>query len=116
MFEINRLLDRFSQLGKPIHITELGVSSATKRDDKAYLQQPEGLWHQPWSEAVQADWIEQFYTLCYSKPYIHAISWWDFADQGNFWPHGGLLKANLSPKKSYYRLKALIDQWRHGAS
>ncbi len=108
MFEINRLLEHFSTLGKPIHITELGVSSANTIDEASQLQDPRGLWHKPWSETIQADWIEQFYTICYSKPYIKAISWWDFADQGNFWPHGGLLDSQMQPKQSYYRLTRLI--------
>jgi GH35 family endo-1,4-beta-xylanase len=112
MFEIDRLLDRFSKLGKPIHITELGVSSSTECDEGSYLKEVRGLWHSPWSEIVQADWIEQFYTLCYSKPYIQAISWWDFADRGNFWPHGGLLDRNMQPKESFYRLENLLSSWK----
>ncbi len=112
MFEIDRVLERFARLGKPIHITELGVSSATDVDKQSYLKDSTGLWHGPWSEEVQADWIEQFYTLCYSKPYIEAISWWDLADDGNFWPHGGLLRKDLTPKLGYERLKGLITGWQ----
>jgi GH35 family endo-1,4-beta-xylanase len=110
MLEINRLLERFSILGKPIHITELGVSSGTAIDETAFLKETTGLWHQPWSETVQAEWIEQFYTLCYSKLYIKAISWWDLID-GQFWPHGGLLRQDLTPKPSFERLQQLIKQW-----
>ncbi|MGB7417528.1 MAG: endo-1,4-beta-xylanase [Thermosynechococcaceae cyanobacterium] len=110
MFEINRMLDRFGQLGKPVHITELGVSSATERDEDSYFKDPPGLWHGPWTETIQADWIEQFYTLCYSKLYIHAITWWDFADKG-FWPHGGLLRRDMTPKESYWRLQTLRQRW-----
>lgn len=110
MFEINRLIERFGTLGKPVHITELGVSSATTRDEESLLKDPLGLWHGPWTEAIQADWVEQFYTLCYSKPYIHAITWWDLADDG-FWPHGGLLRSDFQPKESYLRLKELRQQW-----
>lgn len=112
MFEINRMLDRFSQLGKPIHITELGVSSSTEPDKNSYFSDTVGLWHEAWSEKVQADWLEQFYTLCYSKSYIKAISWWDLADGGNFWPHGGLLNADMTPKESFYRLRDLLVKWQ----
>ena len=112
MFEINRLLERYSNLGKPIHITELGVSSANTIDEASQLKEPRGLWHKPWSETIQADWIEQFYTICYSKPYIKAISWWDFADKGNFWAHGGLLDSNMQPKQSFYRLSRLIRSFQ----
>ncbi|WP_404788183.1 endo-1,4-beta-xylanase [Altericista sp. CCNU0014] len=113
LFEIDRLLERFSALGKPIHITELGVSSATGIDEQSYLKDARGLWHKPWSQTIQADWIEQFYTICYSKPAIEAISWWDFSDRGCFWPFGGLLDRNMQPKESFYRLKTLLAQWRY---
>jgi endo-1,4-beta-xylanase len=113
LFEIDRLLDRFSTLGKPIHITELGVSSATGIDQQSLLKDAQGLWHRPWSQNVQADWIEQFYTICYSKPAIEAISWWDFTDAGCFWPFGGLLDQNMQPKEAFYRLKNLLAQWRY---
>lgn len=110
MFEINRLLERFSQLGKPIHITELGVSSNTTRAENTPFPDPPGLWHGPWNENIQADWVEQFYTLCYSKSYIQAITWWDLAD-GGFWPHGGLLKSDFSAKLAYLRLNTLQKRW-----
>jgi endo-1,4-beta-xylanase len=113
LFEIDRLLDRFSTLGKPIHITELGVSSATGIDQQSYLKDARGLWHGPWSQTIQADWIEQFYTICYSKSAIEAISWWDFTDSGCFWPFGGLLDRNMRPKEAFYRLKNLLAQWQN---
>ncbi|MBR8831280.1 MAG: hypothetical protein N5P05_001531 [Chroococcopsis gigantea SAG 12.99] len=112
LFEIDRLLERFSRLGKPLHITELGVSSATSVDEVSYFKDPPGLWRARWSEAVQADWIEAFYTIAYSKSYIQAISWWDLSDNGNFWPHGGLSRKDLTPKLGYERLKTLITEWR----
>lgn len=112
MFEVDRMLERFAALGKRVHITELGVASDPGPDDRAIVKSPWGLWHKPWSEEVQADWIEQFYTICYSKDYMDAITWWDFSDNGHFWPHGGLLRPTLEPKESYTRLKGLISGWR----
>jgi GH35 family endo-1,4-beta-xylanase len=112
MFEIDRLLERFSRLGKPIHVTEAGVSSDPTVDEASYLKEPPGKWHRPWSEEVQADWVEQLYTLCYSKSYIGAIGWWDLTDRGNFWPHGGLVREDMTPKLSYTRLQALLKKWR----
>ena len=113
MFEIARLLDRYIALGKPVHVTELGVSSSPERDEHGYVKDPAGsYWHEPWSEGVQADWVEQFYTLCYSKPEVEAITWWDFSDQGgHFWPHGGFVRPDGSPKESYDRLRGLIGSW-----
>lgn len=112
IFEIDRMLDRFGQFGKPIHITELGVASDTENDTEAIIHKPGGRWHAPWSQAIQADWVEQFYTLCFSKPYIEAVSWWDLSDIGNFWPHGGLVDDEMQPKTAYRRLQQLIHHWR----
>jgi GH35 family endo-1,4-beta-xylanase len=112
MFELDRLLDWYAALGKPLHITELGVSSAPGADPRAHVKTINpSWWHGPWSEGVQADWIEQFYTLCYAKPAVEAITWWDFADAGHFWPHGGFLRPDFTPKEAYGRLKALIGGW-----
>lgn len=112
MFEIDLMLERFAQFGLPIHITELGVPSATTIDEESLVKHPYGLWHEPWSEKVQADWMEQFYTIAYSKPYIKAISWWDFVDIGHFWPHGGWLTPDLKQKKICGRFDEMLNQWR----
>jgi endo-1,4-beta-xylanase len=113
LFEIARMFDRFAALGKPLHVTELGVCSRADTDDKSMVKNPTGNhWHAPWSETVQADWIEQFYTLCYAHPAVQAVTWWDFSDAGgHFWPHGGFLRPDLQPKESYLRLQQLIRGW-----
>ncbi len=113
MFEIARMLDRFAALGKPLHVTELGVCSRADTDAKSMLKNPTAnYWHAPWNEAIQADWVEQFYTLCYGHPAVQAVTWWDFSDAGgHFWPHGGFLRPDLQPKESYLRLQQLIRRW-----
>ena len=113
LFEIARMLDRFSALGKPLHVTELGVSSRADRDEQSMGKDPsKSYWHEPWSERVQADWIEQFYTLCYAHPAMQAVTWWDFSDAGgHFWPHGGFLRPDGQPKEGYHRLQRLIRGW-----
>jgi len=112
MFEINLLLERFARLGKTIHITELGIPSSPR-----YIKR--GMpgwwrcyyWHGPWTEELQADAIEQFYTLCYSKPYITAVTSWSLDDSGPG-NYSGFLKSDLTPKESYQRLKNLVEEWR----
>ena len=55
------------------------------------------------------------YTLCYSKPLFTGLTWWDFSDhKGRFWPFGGLLKEDQSPKQSYNRLLELQKRWGVG--
>jgi GH35 family endo-1,4-beta-xylanase len=112
ILEIDRLLDRFEVFGKPIHITEIGVSSSTAEDQASHVKHPHGLWREPWSEKIQADYLERLYTVAYSKPYVKAITNWDFSDEGgHFWPHGGFLSSDLKPKESFFRLKGLIQDW-----
>ena len=113
LFEIARMLDRFAALGKPLHITELGTSSQAGRDDQSMNKNPTGnYWHAPWSETIQADWVEQFYTLCYGHAAVQAVTWWDFSDVGgHFWAHGGFIRPDGQPKESYGRLQRLIQSW-----
>ena len=113
MLEIERNLERFLGFGKPIHITELGTSSASASVDRADRGRPTpNVWHgTEWTESIQADWVEQFYTICYSKPQIEAITWWSLSDPG-FIPQSGLLTRDNQPKESYLRLQKLIQGWQ----
>lgn len=111
LLEIDRMLDRYARLGRPIHITEMGCASTPGIDPQAQRKKAAAGWHGPWTEEMQADWVQSVYTLFYSKPYIEAVSWWDLADAVSFWPYGGLLRGDLSPKPSYERLLALRREW-----
>jgi len=113
MFEVDRQLELFAALGKPIHITELGISSDDTPVDRGEVKRPSGRhWHgDKWTETVQADWVEQFYTIAYSKPYLDALTWWDFSDPA-FIPHGGFLTPQLKPKESFHRLLELRKKWQ----
>ncbi len=114
LFEIDRHVESFLSLGKTVHITEMGISSAdTPIVTPKQIYVPNRMrWHEKaWSEDEQADWIEGFYTICASKPGIEALTWWDFADP-SFLPHGGMVDEKLKPKKGYHRLKKLVDSVR----
>jgi len=113
LFEIERMLDRFKVFQRPLHISEIACNSAPGLDpDSVRSKELVPGWHGPWTETMQADWTEAIYTLCYSKPEFEAVGWWDFADYGgHFWPHGGLLHKDFSPKESYLRLLALKQSW-----
>lgn len=117
MFEIDRQLERFCAFGKPVHVTELGVSSShePQRYYNKFRKPSPHYWHgRPWSESEQADWIEAFYTLCYSKPSIEAVSWWNFCEP-SFVPHSALLREDLQPKDGYWRLQKLVAGWQQSA-
>jgi GH35 family endo-1,4-beta-xylanase len=116
MMTISKYLDEYARFGKPMHITELGLPSG-KRDmpddlKGDQLARVRGQWHQPWCERVQADWTEWFYTLCYARPDIEAITWWSLSDPA-FIPGGGWLRSDGTPKESYHRVRALLRDWGH---
>ncbi len=113
--DIVRLLERLAVFGKPLYITEIGASSnlaapsntgaITAANDEPYA------WHRQWDEELQADWLEQVYTLYYSRPYIRAVNWYDFSDFRPFIVNGGLVREDSSPKQSFFRLRELLKTW-----
>ncbi|MGZ4962842.1 MAG: endo-1,4-beta-xylanase, partial [Limisphaerales bacterium] len=113
VFETERMLDRFKSFNKPLHISEISCNSAPGLDTAS--MRPNDLvpgWHGPWTETMQADWLESIYTICYSKPEFEAVGYWDVADYGgHFWPHGGLLHKDYTPKGSFGRLMNLQKAW-----
>jgi endo-1,4-beta-xylanase len=117
MVEFERNLESFAAFGKPIHITELGFpSSSAETRPSAWWGGGNGgariRWRgEDFSEESQAQWFETVYKIAFSKPYVDAVTCWDFVDPG-FIPNGGLLRQDLSPKPSYDRLMALMKQWR----
>lgn len=117
MVEFERNLESFRAFGKPIHISELGFSSSSAETRKSAwwgggVGGAKIHWRgEDFSEETQAQWFETFYKIAFSKPYVDAVTCWDFVDPG-FIPNGGLLRRDLSPKPSYDRLIALLKKWR----
>jgi len=67
-------------------------------------------------ENLQAEWLEQIYTVLYSKPWIEAINWYDFVDPYSFIQNGGLLANPEGEKKeAYHRLKKLKENWKQNS-
>ena len=63
-----------------------------------------GRWHRPWDPQLQADWMEQFYRVCLSKPFVESISWGNLADMNPSLPSGGMMDDLLQPKPVFERL------------
>ena len=109
LLEISAHLDKYGALGKPVHITEVGCPSSSRPDPQHMLGdatvQHAGEWHGKWCDTLQAEWAHEFYTICCGKPYVEAVSWWDFADYPrHYFTHAGLLRRDFSPKPAYHRL------------
>jgi GH35 family endo-1,4-beta-xylanase len=98
-------LDRLASLGKPVHITEFSPPS---RDNKKQGEQP------ALTDDEIAAWQVNYYTLAFSKPYIHEITRWFVIDElGGRGVDAGLITRDGKLKPAYYALKRLLTQtWR----
>lgn len=83
LFQIGHLLDRYVALGKPMHITAVGVPSEPAPGGTGGSGAPGngGYWRRPWTQTVQAHWMEAFYNIALSKPLIECISWVELVDR-----------------------------------
>lgn len=116
MVMVDRMLRLFTGLGKPIHVTEMGVNGGTRESltagsgsEWSQLAMSEGVWQGGWNEHRQADWLEQFYTLAATIPAVKALTWWDFIEP-SFSGNGAFLYEDETPREIYYRLLALKDK------
>lgn len=116
--DIVLLIERFESFGKPLQLSEVGASGGpTERSVKLGtigLQKDPYVWHRPWDEELQAEWLESVYTIAYSRPYVEAANWFDFVDPYSFIDNGGLLRSpeGREKKMSFDRLKQLKDRWK----
>ena len=100
------ILDHYAELGKELHITEFTPTSGGEKIVGSHLR---GVW----DEAAQAEYAEKFYRVCFAHPAVRAITWWDLCDRGAWRAGGGLLRADLTPKPVYRRLKHIISrEWK----
>ncbi len=114
VMEIDSMLQRHFVLNRPIHITEMSTHSQPGFDLESMRPKTVSApWHgEAWSEPTQADWTEAMFTIMYSHQQVEVCGWWDLDDAGgHFWPHGGLLKKDRSPKESYHRLLKIQKDW-----
>lgn len=113
-------LDMYSNLGKPLQITEITVPAYS---------------HDAEDERIQAEILEWLYSIWFSHPNMEQIIYWNIVDgyawvkdqsmikgsQGNMTLgenryYGGLLRFDLSPKPAYYAIDNLINKkWRTNA-
>ena len=111
LMQITRLLDEFVGFGKRLHVTACQVPSQDRPDawDAWGGQQPSprpGSGTSPGATRLQAEWLQAFYRIAITKPFVESICWRDLADyEGHFIPHGGLCRNNMEPKLAYRELR-----------
>jgi len=112
--DISSLLDRFALFGKQVHLSSVGVPSLPDpRDRIGNLGNP-GYWHEPWSEAVQAEWLRCLYSIALSKPFVETITWQDLLDdEESVLQNGGLLRKDYTQKPAFDALAHLKRELIH---
>jgi len=99
-------LNKFEELGVPIHITEYTPISDGQPLTGYYRSGT-------WTEEEQSEYAEAFYRACFSHPAVKAITWWDLCDRRSWLTGGGMLRDDLSAKPVYNALKNLIHKEWH---
>jgi len=128
LFQISSLLDRFAPFGKPVMISAMQVPSAAVPADfwgEDAVGVP-GTWRRPWTEALQAKWLEAVTDVALSKPFVEAICWQDLVDipvkalatmsGAHSVPHGGLANFDVTPKqalKTWASLRKAVMSFRN---
>lgn len=100
--DLFKVLDRYSDFGRPIHITEITIPA---------------LPHSPEGERNQATVARNLYRLWFSHPRVEAISWWNLVDgtaaKGEDKWNAGLVRRDFSPKPAFEALDRLINHdWK----
>lgn len=108
--QLYRIMDRYAKLNKPIQITEVTIP--------AYSCDAE-------DEEIQAELIENLYSIWFSHPNVEQIIYWNLVDgyaafapigdmtSGENYYYGGLLRHDMSPKPAYYKMKELFQKKWH---
>ncbi len=73
LMQVATMLDGFSTLDRPIHISAAGVPSEPMTETDA-APSP-GSWRADWSPDQQGEWLSAIAALCASRPYIASIAW-----------------------------------------
>lgn len=110
----DEIITRYGKLGKPLYFTEISVPSGEFRIINWSREFQTLNWSSlPERETLQAEYVEKFYTLLFSRPEVEGIIWFDFSDrEAHLGAPVGLLRKDLSPKPAYDTLYHLIkEKW-----
>ena len=113
--KLNRVLERFSRFGLPIHFTENTLISGdimpahiVDLNDWQVDEWPST----PEGEERQAREISEMYSVLFAHPLVEAITTWDFNDGCWLKAPSGFVHEDNTEKPSYTALKNLIHgEW-----
>jgi hypothetical protein len=108
MMHTSAILDCFGIVAKQLYITETEIPSQTGKE--AQDEKIAGQWHQEWDQMRQAQWLEQFYKIAFSKPFVDSVTYSNLTDSENSSIYSsGLLTDKLEAKKSFKWLRKLHE-------
>ena len=107
LLDVSRLLDLWGYLGAPLYVT-LGLPSRPESDPQAIseINVAEPQCGEPWSETLQARWIERYLPILMAKQSVVGVFWAHYSDaRPHELPHAGLLGLDGHPKQSFEQIK-----------
>jgi len=108
MMQISAILDYFAPIEKSLYMTNVAVPS--RNGHGSHNGEVAGIWHDKWNQSRQGQWIEQFYKIALSKPFVDSVTYSNLTDRkSSTIADSGLLTARLEPKESFLTLKKLRD-------
>lgn len=99
-FEFSRLLDLYSLLNLPLHVS-LAFPSAAANDPKAAkgMKVESSQWPGAIDEAAQRAWGAEWTALAVAKPFVKSVTWLQAADSAkHLYPNAGLFRPDDTPK------------------
>ena len=100
LLEFSKLLDLYALLNYPLYLSIVMPSSAAP-DPQAdpSVQVETDQWPSPPTDANQAAIAARWIALAVAKPFVRSVTWRQLDDSSpHFYPHGGLIRPNRTPK------------------
>jgi GH35 family endo-1,4-beta-xylanase len=106
LLDFSQLIDLWSCLGIPLHVTLAFPSGAGKdRLAKKDLEVDRSAGDNLWTEAAQAEFVERYLPMLMSKQVVVGIFWCHASDaSAHHFPNAGLVRPDGSPKPALDRV------------
>ena len=113
LLDFSRLIDLWSTLGLPLHVTLAFPSSAgTDPLANSDLEVGAANWKHPWSATAQAEWVDLYLPLLIAKPAITGVFWNHLSDASpHIFPHAGLINSANQPKPALQSIARLRQNY-----
>ena len=112
-FEFSRLLDLYSLLNLPLHVS-LAIPSSAAADLKAAkgVKVESGQWPALIDDASQRAWGSEWVALAIAKPFVKSVTWLQATDSyRHLYPNAGLFRADDTPKPLFNWLKSFRSRF-----